>query len=324
MEQKPLISIVVPVYNSELYLKQSIESIVNQTYKKLEIILVDDGSTDSSSSICDQFSIKDKRIKVIHKENGGVSSARNIGMDVASGEWICFVDSDDTVENKFIETMVSKWNEPNIDLIITSIKDIYSHKETSRNIKQQLSGVFFDDYYKLINFLRGPVAKLYKLDIIKKHRVRFPEKISRGEDQIFNFKFYQYVSKYLFINKCLYNYYHRDILSLSNSYTNKNYQDNLTKLKLEKEFLYSKNIRMKEKAINDSALRCLTTFSLNDNKFVNYNTFKKIYKDIFEFIDIDEKNKGLKRCITLLLLKYKKIYLLYKLVSTKYFLGRIL
>ena len=98
-----LISVILPVYNVQQYLEKCIESVVNQTYKNLEIILIDDGSTDMSGKICDEFAEKDGRIKVIHSKNGGVSAARNIGLDIATGEYIGFVDSDDWIESQMYE-----------------------------------------------------------------------------------------------------------------------------------------------------------------------------------------------------------------------------
>lgn len=95
----PKISIIVPVYNVEKYLRKCIDSILNQTFKDFELILIDDGSTDESGKICDEYNLKDNRIKVIHKENGGLSSARNAGLDIAQGEYIGFVDSDDWIES---------------------------------------------------------------------------------------------------------------------------------------------------------------------------------------------------------------------------------
>lgn len=106
MLKEPLISIIVPVYNVEKYLDQCIKSIVNQTYKNLEIILVDDGSSDNSPHICDEWAKKDNRIKVIHKENSGVSAARNVGLDKAAGEYIGFIDSDDYIEKDMYSTML--------------------------------------------------------------------------------------------------------------------------------------------------------------------------------------------------------------------------
>ncbi|MGN0414937.1 MAG: glycosyltransferase family 2 protein [Agathobacter sp.] len=102
---KPLISVIVPIYNVEKYLKECVDSILNQTYKNLEIILVDDGSPDDCGRICEEYAKKDGRIKVIHKENGGLSSARNAGLDICTGEYISFIDSDDYISEFFIEMM---------------------------------------------------------------------------------------------------------------------------------------------------------------------------------------------------------------------------
>ena len=100
-----LVSIIVPVYNVEKYLERCIDSLVNQTLKDIEIILVDDGSTDDSGNICDKYAKKDKRIKVIHKENGGLSDARNIGLSIANGRYLQFVDSDDFIHKQMIEIL---------------------------------------------------------------------------------------------------------------------------------------------------------------------------------------------------------------------------
>ena len=105
MESK--VSIVIPVYNVEAYLKECVDSAIKQTYKNLEIILVDDGATDSCPEICDVYAQSDKRIKVIHRENGGLSAARNTGMDASTGEYIYFLDSDDYIELKAIEKLVN-------------------------------------------------------------------------------------------------------------------------------------------------------------------------------------------------------------------------
>ena len=100
-----LISVIVPVYNVEKYVEKCVESIINQTYKNIEIILVDDGSTDNSGKIIDNISLKDNRIKVIHKENGGLSDARNAGLDICNGKYIGFVDSDDSIHKKMYEIL---------------------------------------------------------------------------------------------------------------------------------------------------------------------------------------------------------------------------
>lgn len=107
----PLVSVVVPVYNVSSYLEQCLDSVVNQTYKNLEIILVDDGSTDDSGAICDRYAEKDSRIQVIHKENGGLSSARNVGLERITGEWALFIDSDDWIELNTLELLFEQKDE---------------------------------------------------------------------------------------------------------------------------------------------------------------------------------------------------------------------
>ena len=127
-----LISVIVPVYNVQEYLKKCIDSIIKQTYKNIEIILVDDGSTDNSGKICDEYKKIDKRIKVIHKENKGLSDARNVGIDIATGKYVTFIDSDDFVSDIYIEYMYSIMKKTNSDIGICKIKVIYD-----RNIKEQ-------------------------------------------------------------------------------------------------------------------------------------------------------------------------------------------
>ena len=115
MSNSPLVSVIVPVYKVERYLPRCVESILGKTYTNFELILVDDGTPDRSGVICDRYAEKDSRIKVIHKENGGVSSARNAGIDAAQGEWITFVDSDDWVAENYIEAMIIPVVEKNVD-----------------------------------------------------------------------------------------------------------------------------------------------------------------------------------------------------------------
>ena len=128
MKKNNLISIIVPIYNVEKYLKKCIDSIINQTYKNLEIILVDDGSPDNCGKICDEYAKKDNRIKVIHKENGGVSSARNVGVENATGEYIGFVDSDDYIEKDMYEVLINNLKKENADISIISNYEVYKNK----------------------------------------------------------------------------------------------------------------------------------------------------------------------------------------------------
>ena len=118
------VSIIIPVYKAEGYLNKCLESVVNQTYQNLEIILIDDGSPDNCPKMCDDWAKKDKRIKVIHKENGGVSSARNCALDKLTGDYICFVDSDDTIHPKYVEILIRNLKEANADISVCSWKKV--------------------------------------------------------------------------------------------------------------------------------------------------------------------------------------------------------
>ncbi|MBP3818877.1 MAG: glycosyltransferase family 2 protein [Butyrivibrio sp.] len=121
----PLISVIIPVYNVEEYLKECIDSVINQTYQRLEIILVDDGSSDASGKICDEYVKEDNRIKVIHKENGGLSDARNMGLDVCCGEYISFVDSDDWISTKMFERLVQVIKKEKADVVFFHSAYVY-------------------------------------------------------------------------------------------------------------------------------------------------------------------------------------------------------
>ena len=116
--RKPVISVIVPVYNAELYLESLLQSILRQTFEQFELLLIDDGSTDRSGSICDEYKLTDNRIKVIHKRNEGQGNARNLGLDLAQGEWIFFADDDDIVEKDALEELLRIANEENSDLVV--------------------------------------------------------------------------------------------------------------------------------------------------------------------------------------------------------------
>ena len=133
-----LISIIVPVYNVEKYLEKCINSIINQTYKNLDIILINDGSTDNSGKVCDKFKSKDSRIKVIHKENGGLSDARNAGLKIANGEYIGFVDSDDYIAPDMFETLYNLTQKYNAEISIVSFYEIYNTKTIGVRDSRQL------------------------------------------------------------------------------------------------------------------------------------------------------------------------------------------
>ena len=172
----PLISVIVPIYNVEKYLKKCIQSIVDQTYKNLEIILVNDGSSDNSGKICDEFAQKDNRIKVIHKTNGGLSDARNAGLDVMSGEWVSFVDSDDFVSLYYIENLLSLAKKTGVDIASISFETNLSNFKESKIQDEKILNFDSINFIKEMfygNFRHFAPAKIYKKEIFKD--LRFPK-----------------------------------------------------------------------------------------------------------------------------------------------------
>ena len=213
MNSQPKISVIVPVYKVEKTLDKCVESIIGQTYKNLEIILVDDGSPDNCPAMCDGWAEKDSRIRVIHKENGGVSSARNAALDIATGDCIGFVDSDDWIEPEMYSSLIQKISESgkNIALCSYYAVEISGERNECRCVadKEVLDK---DDYFRFI-VLGGDGGyiwnRLYDADILKE--VRFDEDIWYSEDLLFNFKTAQKSNGAAILDKIEYNYVQKRI-----------------------------------------------------------------------------------------------------------------
>lgn len=209
-----LISIIVPIYNTEKYLNRCIDSIINQTYKNLEIVLVDDGSTDKSGVICDDYAKSDSRIKVIHKENGGVSSARNVGIDNATGEYIMFVDADDELCLNAIEYIMELSKKNNADLICFQMKELEDIDDVNVNIfhkkiysdiyinSSNISNGFFELYSN--SNLFSPCNKLYKKSVVKNNNLKFDTKLSLLEDFEFNIRYMRVIESIYSVDEELY------------------------------------------------------------------------------------------------------------------------
>ena len=189
-----VISVIVPVYKVEKFLDRCINSIIQQTFTNLEIILVDDGSPDRSGEICDEWKMKDKRIRVIHKENGGLSDARNKGLDVATGDYVAFIDSDDFVAENYLE----KIYRPDEEMVIGGVAKVDINGKVIERICPYLDGnVYIEDmaktFYKeqLATGIYGFVSsKLIKKSVIEKNKIRFDSKINLAEDYDFFLKIY--------------------------------------------------------------------------------------------------------------------------------------
>ncbi|RDU24435.1 glycosyltransferase [Anaerosacchariphilus polymeriproducens] len=183
---KELVSVIVPIYNAESYMTACIESVRSQTYTNIEIILVDDGSSDGGPSICDTYKELDARIQVIHKNNGGVSSARNTGLKMAKGTYISFIDADDTISHQMIEKLVQALEGNRVELAVCGFSMINEAGETLREtaVKELLLSedealcYMLEDY----DFQMAVWNKLYIRSIIEENQIRFQEQITHGED----------------------------------------------------------------------------------------------------------------------------------------------
>ena len=231
MRKKELISIIVPIYNTQNFLNKCVDSILNQTYRELEIILVDDGSTDESGKICDKYKLIDNRVKVIHKKNGGVSMARNYGLKMINGEYVIFIDSDDWLENNMIETLYNNMIKYKVDISICNFeidckdgKKIITHKEEdliTRDIRDKYENLFAKDGFG--GYLWN---KLIKTEVVK--NIFFNENIKIEEDVLFLIEVFQKCeSIYYNADNILYHYVVRDNSAVRFSYSIKD----ITKIK---------------------------------------------------------------------------------------------
>ena len=221
MENK--VSVIVPVYNVEQYLDKCLESITSQTYSNLEIIIVDDGSEDSSYLIYEKWKEKDDRIQIIKKINEGLGFARNTGLEMATGKYVLFVDSDDFIENNMIEKLIENIIIDKSDTIYCGIKRYFNENEI-KNIPPKCGRIVYDKNEIINNVLLEMIGtlphenedmnlevsvwhSLYSMDVIKKNNIKFPsERVFMSEDISFHIDYLQYANRVSFITDCLYNY----------------------------------------------------------------------------------------------------------------------
>lgn len=215
--EKNKVSIIIPVYNVEKYLEKCLNSIINQTYKNIEIICINDGSTDNSLQILENFATKDKRIIIFSQENGGLSSARNLGLNNTTGEFCYFMDSDDWIELDTIENLLNTMLSNDVDCVVHNIR-IIPEEESLINITID-DRKWINFYTKPSGFYKTPLDikqeicavtwnKLYKMSIINKYNCRFPEGLI-NEDEAFLWEYMIHCDNYYFINKPFYNYLKR-------------------------------------------------------------------------------------------------------------------
>ena len=204
---QPLVSVVIPVYNCEDYLSRCLDSVCKQTYSRLEIICVNDGSTDESGDILNQRAEIDSRLKIIHQKNGGASVARNVALSCVTGEFITMIDADDCVELTMIEKMVEAVNFSSADIVVTGLKSLGPGDKITEILPKMAKGiqeVLISDFF--VSFSPAPHAKLYKTKIIRAHQISFPVDVVVGEDAVFVGTYWHYVGRVFVLKEALYRY----------------------------------------------------------------------------------------------------------------------
>lgn len=224
------VSVIIPVYNSEKVITNTIQSVKEQTYKNIEIIVVDDGSTDNSLEILNLEKNNDSRISVIHTSNKGVSSARNTGVELARGRWVIFVDSDDKIDSEFVERLVKLGQSYNAELVISGLvfdyvadnEQVNRSSEYTVNKSHYINGIHKNsNEFELLysnNYLQSSCGKLYSLSFIKENNLRFRTDISSYEDLLFNLECLEIARKVYIYNMAMYHYIHRNVNSNSTCY----------------------------------------------------------------------------------------------------------
>lgn len=323
------ISIIVPVFNSAKWLNKCIDSIIEQTYNNIEIILIDDGSTDNSPEICDEYAKRDSRIRVIHKKNEGVSIARNTGIDTSTGEYIKFVDSDDWIEKDCCEKLVNIIEKESVDLVICGL-NVFQNNKLLRNPHLENKKIDiregFKEYKYINKIFAAPWNKLYKKEKILK---KFKEGQSLGEDLAFNLDYLKGIDKIYVTEYCLYNVQLDNENSLNRKFREDRFDIVIKLIQKEESFcnnMYNGNY---EKVFfANMYIENLHAYLRQLAKMYNYKEYKEI---THKYINLDViKNSSNTCCLTRKdykifnkLVKFKNEFLIYVFFKIKFLLVKI-
>jgi len=288
----PKISVIVPIYNMEQLMRKCIDSILTQAFTDYECLLIDDGSTDGSSDICDEYAAKDARFKAFHKPNGGLSDARNFGLAHAIGEYTIFFDPDDWVDNECLKEMYAKAVETNADMVMC---DIYYNDLYRQNYgKQEPTSLCHEDVLK--DLITGKVAGFTVTKLIRRSLYqRYPDDIYGCEDQYTMCALLMNNIQISYLPKAYYHYMHYGNSSQSRRYDEQTYKNDLLVRKMFVDLF-------KESSFSDLAYQQKTLSLVYRAFFFGRSVFtSKMFKDSFEdYIPIIKKNRGLMKFLLLL------------------------
>ena len=318
-----LLSVIVPVYNVEDYLSKCIDSLIVQTLKDVEIILVNDGSTDKSGDICDKYRLKDNRIKVIHKENGGTSDARNTGIEIARGKYISFVDSDDWIDPHMFEKLYNLAIENEADIVQCDYIKVYDENVIVNNISENITKYNSE---QILHELYGPnyiktvivCNKIYKRELF--NEIRFP-KGKFYEDEFTTYKILHKANLIIDTNIPMYYYRQREGSKMNSNFNIKKL-DGLEALKERKEyFIQNELIELSYKA---EAQLCyimkefyikIHSSNIKDKSYLLKILNREVRKNYFKFIKNMEISIKGKLTLTLAILNNKLYYSIYKIIN---------
>lgn len=334
-----LVSVIIPVYNVEKYLERCVQSVSRQTLQELEIILVDDGSPDRCPELCDKYATMDMRVKVIHKPNGGLASARNAGLRVAIGEFVFFLDSDDWLELDGLELLYKTALEYDVDFVrYRAIRSYWpgleEHAPGRVEEIREMPGGYYDYnkikesiYPKLIatsQLTMGPIvaawSSLYRIDFLKKNNLYFDERVKFSEDMIFSAKVVLNANSFYYIdNACVYHYFYNPT-SISKSFREGRWESCKHLIELfEKDFLNNPRYDFSKQIIY---LRWFCVMlGLNERKYIKDSKKRKEYcKSVVNDAIVENTRLSLgmlnvswKQKILLVLIKLKMVSIIEKI-----------
>lgn len=279
---KPLISIIVPVYNVEKYLSRCIDSILSQTFFDFEILLIDDGSTDGSPIICDKYANKDSRVRVFHKKNGGVSSARNMGLEYALGEWITFVDSDDWIDNNMYTLLYEETISSNADIVLCDFYVYYSKNRIELNKAISTDCSKNDIIRKYILSFTSLCNMLVHRSLYDKIKLRIPLNLINCEDFWLTVQLFYYAKKVSSIHIPLYYYNRENENSILNNFDANKAQSEINAYLNIISFFRGKNILdLYNKEISWRILKCKQDLVLNPK---THKRFLELYPVSHKYI----------------------------------------